>query len=76
VATAVLPHHLVDTDQWPIADRAEWRAYVAAQGGFGVPALYYAERIDRSGEELTAADLSLVAQAWTSYRSSARRPGR
>jgi hypothetical protein len=75
VATAALPDHLVDTDQWPIANRAEWRAYVDAQGGFGVPALYYAERIDRSGEELTAADLTLVARAWTAYRSVRSRGG-
>jgi hypothetical protein len=68
VVTAALPHHLVDTDQWPIADRAEWRAYVETQYRLGVPALYYVERIDRSGEELTAADLALVARTWTAYR--------
>jgi hypothetical protein len=69
VVAAALPHHLVDTDQWPIADRAQWRAYVAAQGHVGVPALYYATRLDRSGEELTAGDLNLVAQAWQRYRN-------
>jgi hypothetical protein len=68
VVTAALPHHLVDTDQWPIADRAEWRAYVETQYRLGVPALYYVERIDRSGEELTASDLALVARTWTAYR--------
>jgi hypothetical protein len=76
VAGAVLPDHLVDTDQWPIADRAQWRAYVEAQSRIGVPALYYAERIDRSGEQLTASDLALVAQTWTAYRErlGRRRP--
>jgi hypothetical protein len=68
VVSRVLPHHLVDTDQWPIANRAQWRAYVAAQGNLGVPALYYATRIDRSGEDLTPADLDLVADAWRTYR--------
>jgi hypothetical protein len=34
-----------------------------------VPALYYAERIDGSGEELTADDLALVAETWRRYRS-------
>jgi hypothetical protein len=77
VVSAVLPHHLVDTDQWPIANRAEWRAYVAAQGNLGVPVLYYASRIDRSGEELSAADLELVAEAWRIYRiAEARRTHR
>ena len=48
---------------------AQWRAYVAAQGRLGVPALYYVEWIDRSGEELTAADLALVADSWRAYRT-------
>jgi len=73
VVTAVLPHHLIDTDQWPIADLAHWRAYVQTQGRLGVPALYYATRIDRSGEELTAADLELVADAWRAYRTRLNR---
>ncbi|MBX6354320.1 MAG: hypothetical protein IRZ05_00525 [Micromonosporaceae bacterium] len=70
VVAAALPHHPVDTDQWPIADRAQWRAYVLAQARLGVPALYYADRIDRSGEELTGDDLALVARAWREYRAS------
>ncbi|GAA4424539.1 hypothetical protein GCM10023169_21290 [Georgenia halophila] len=70
VARAALPHHLVDTDQWPMPDRAQWRAYVAEQAGLGVPALYYAEAIDRSGEPLDGTDLALVAQSWARYRSA------
>jgi hypothetical protein len=73
VAAAALPHHPVDTDQWPIGDRAQWRAYVRAQPRVGVPALYYAERIDRSGETLTDDDLALVARTWRAYRSERAR---
>jgi len=73
VVSQALPGHLVDTDQWPIADLATWRAYVTAQSRLGVPALYYAERLDRSGEELTAADLALVAASWREYRHPLRR---
>jgi hypothetical protein len=69
VVAATLPHHLVDTDQWPIADRSQWRAYVTAQSRLGVPALYYADRIDRSGEQLTDDDLALVARTWRRYRA-------
>jgi hypothetical protein len=69
VVAAVLPHHLIDTDQWPIANLAEWRSYVLTQSRLGVPALYYAERIDRSGEELTDQDLALVAATWREYRA-------
>jgi len=68
VVSAAMPGHPVDTDQWPMPTRAEWRAYVAAQGDLGVPALYYAESIDRSAEPLTADDLAMVADAWRAYR--------
>lgn len=72
IARAALPRHLVDTDQWPMLDRAQWRDYVAAQAEGGVPALYYAERVDRSGEPLTADDLALVAGSWAAYRAGLR----
>jgi hypothetical protein len=69
VAAATLPGHLVDTDQWPMPTRAEWRSYVAAQARLGVPALYYAERVDRTQEPLTEEDLALVARTWARYRA-------
>jgi hypothetical protein len=68
VASTALPDHLIDTDQWPIANLAQWRSYVLTQSRLGVPALYYAERLDRSGEELTDRDLALVASTWQEYR--------
>lgn len=74
IARAALPGHLVDTDQWPMLDRAQWRDYVAAQAEGGVPALYYAERVDRSGEPLTPDDLALVAGSWAAYRAGLRAP--
>lgn len=67
VVTASLPDHLIDTDQWPMANLAEWRAYVQTQSHLGVPALYYVDRIDRSGEELTGQDLALVARTWRGH---------
>jgi hypothetical protein len=72
VVTRALPGLPVDTDQWPIGDRAGWRSYVAAQGTLGAPALYYAERIDGTREELTADDLALVAASWREYRQRQR----
>ncbi|MBO4210211.1 hypothetical protein [Micromonospora echinofusca] len=69
VVGASLPDHLVDTDQWPIADLTQWRPYVVMQSRLGVPALYYAERLDSSGEELTGQDLALVASTWCDYRA-------
>lgn len=69
VVSRVLPEHLVDTDQWPMPDRAQWRSYVEAQPRYGVPALYYLEAIDNSGEALDARDLRLVRDSWAAYRS-------
>jgi hypothetical protein len=68
VARAALPHHLIDTDQWPMPDRESWRAYLAAQNSLGVPALYYVERMDRSDEEINDNDLAAVAEQWATYR--------
>jgi hypothetical protein len=80
VVSHAMPQHLIDTDQWPIGDRASWRAYVEEQPRRGVPSLYYvdhlhrpeyvhfAERIDRVGDELGPDDLALVADTWRRYR--------
>lgn len=67
VVAAALPGHLVDTDQWPMPDREQWRAYSAVQPLLGVPALYYVEGIDASGEPLTRDDLAEVARSWARY---------
>ncbi|WP_113701572.1 hypothetical protein [Nonomuraea lactucae] len=64
VAAHAMPGHLVDTDQWPMRTRADWLAYARVQPELGVPALYYAESIDGSGEEITGEDLRLVARWW------------
>ncbi len=69
VVRASLPHHLIDTDQWPMPDRASWRAYVEAQHVLGVPSLYYVEGLDRSPESLDRDDLALVAATWGDYRA-------
>ncbi|MBN8881705.1 MAG: hypothetical protein J0H73_05255 [Salana multivorans] len=67
VARAAHPGRLVDTDQWPMPSRAEWRSYVEEQWRLGVPALYYVEAMDRSDELLDDADLALVADTWRRY---------
>ena len=68
-ARAALPGHLIDTDQWPMPSRAQWQAYTAAQCLLGVPALYYVEGIDTSGERLTHAILVAVARTWARYEA-------
>ncbi|HEY6957903.1 MAG TPA: hypothetical protein VI814_03680 [Candidatus Limnocylindria bacterium] len=64
VARAALPEHLIETDNWALPDRATWRAYVSRQRELGVPSLYYATHIDRSGEALDETDYALVRRAW------------
>jgi hypothetical protein len=72
VVTRTLPDHLVDTDQWPMPDRREWLDYAVLQPELGVPALYYLESIDRSGERVEAADLDVVRRTWAAYRGGSR----
>jgi hypothetical protein len=72
VVTRTLPDHLVDTDQWPMPNRREWLDYTALQPDLGVPALYYLESIDRSGERVEAADLAVIRRTWDAYRRRSR----
>jgi hypothetical protein len=73
IVSRVLPHHPIDTDQWPMPNRLEWLRYAEAQITRGVPALYYVESIDRSGERIEPADLARVAATWRRYREAAAR---
>lgn len=70
IATRVLPNHVIDTDQWPMPSRSEWLAYAQIQGSLGVPALYYVEAIDRSGERILPEDLAVIARTWRRYREA------
>ena len=74
VAAAALPGTPIDTDQWPMPDRSEWLSYSRVQPELGVPALYYAESIDNTGEPITAADLAEIAESWAKYRAEAGIP--
>ncbi|MGP4097469.1 hypothetical protein [Nonomuraea sp. KM90] len=64
VAAHAMPGHLIDTDQWPMPSRADWLAYAREQPSLGVPALYYVESIDNSGEPISGDDLRQVAEWW------------
>jgi hypothetical protein len=73
VAAAACPETLIDTDNWPLPDRAAWREYLAVQPELGVPALYYATHVDSTGEPLTADDYAAIRAAWKAT-PVARRP--
>ena len=68
VVRAADPDHLIDTDDWCMPDLQTWREYAEAKPDFGVPSLYYADRLDLSGESLTDADFELVRRTWAAYR--------
>lgn len=71
VARVACPEALIDTDNWPCPDRAQWAEYVAAQPEMGVPVLYYATGVDLSGEPLRSEDYTLLRDCWQSYRGRA-----
>lgn len=64
VARIALPGMPVDTDNWPMPDLKAWREYLAVQPELGVPALYYASHLDRSGEALSESDYAALRQVW------------
>jgi hypothetical protein len=68
VARASCPELLIDTDDWSIPDLAEWRAYLAEKPLLGVPALYYAESLDSSGELFAPADYEALRTTWAEWR--------
>lgn len=70
IVDATLPGHPIDTDQWPMPDRASWAAYVQEQPSLGIPALYYVDAIDGTGEPIEDADLDRVAESWNRYASA------
>jgi hypothetical protein len=69
IAAIACPDAIVDTDNWPITNKAVWREYISLQPQLGVPSLYYATHIDSTGEPLQAEDYALVRQIWATYRA-------
>lgn len=69
VAAAVAPHLLIDTDDWCMPSKAEWRSYLSIKPDLGVPALYYATGIDHSNEAFDADDYAAIRQAWARWEA-------
>lgn len=68
IATIACPGAVIDTDNWPVTDRATWRAYLPLQAQLGVPSLYYASHVDATGEPLLAEDYELIRSVWQGFR--------
>ena len=69
VARLACPRALIDTDNWPMPNRAAWRDYVQVQPDLGIPSLYFATHVDATGEPLEAEDYALVRAAWARHRA-------
>jgi len=68
VAAIACPNIIIDTDDWPMPNKAAWRAYTRLQPELGVPSLYYVTHIDSTGEALDVEDYQLIRDAWAQYR--------
>jgi hypothetical protein len=68
IAAIACPNAVIDTDNWPITNKAVWREYVRLQPSLGVPSLYYASHIDTTREPLDEEDYALIRSAWKEYQ--------
>jgi hypothetical protein len=64
IARAACPELLIDTDDWAVPNKHEWRAYLDAKPELGVPSLYYATELDVSSEQLDDDDYEALRVAW------------
>jgi hypothetical protein len=69
VVRAACPELLIDTDDWRMPNLEEWRQYLAVKPELGVPALYYADAVDATGEVFEAADYAALRQTWSDWRA-------
>ena len=76
VARVACPGHLIDTDDWCAPDLASWREYAEVKPELGVPALYYVDGLDLSGERFEDEDYGLVRRTWAAYRARHGLPAR
>lgn len=68
IASLACPGAIIDTDNWPIKDKASWQMYLQIQPTLGVPSLYYATHIDATREPLTDQDYALIRSVWAEHR--------
>jgi hypothetical protein len=67
VVRAALPELPIDTDDWRIPDRRQWREFLEVKPEIGVPSLYYATHLDATGEALTDDDYAALRRVWSKW---------
>jgi hypothetical protein len=60
VVRAALPELPIDSDDWRVPNKREWREFLAVKPEIGVPSLYYASHLDATGEELDEEDYAAL----------------
>jgi hypothetical protein len=70
IARAACPELLIETDDWAIPSRDEWRGFLAVKAELGIPSLYFVDRLDPSGEPLRAEDDEAIREVWATWRAS------
>ena len=68
VAAIACPEALIDSDNWPMRDKSRWRDYLELRPPLGIPALYFVDHIDTTGEALDEDDYALLREVWAGYR--------
>jgi len=58
----------IDTDDWRVPNKREWRAFLERKPAIGVPSLYYATHIDSTGEELDEDDYAALRNVWSAWK--------
>jgi hypothetical protein len=64
VVRAACPELPIDTDDWRVPDKHQWREFLAVKKQIGVPSLYYASHIDSTGEPLDDEDYAALKEGW------------
>jgi hypothetical protein len=64
VVRAACPELPIDTDDWRVPNKREWRQYLDVKRSIGVPSLYYATNIDSTGEELDEDDYAALRKVF------------
>ncbi len=64
VVRAALPELPIDTDDWRIPDKRQWREFLEVKPEIGVPSLYYATHLDATGEALDDDDYAALRRVW------------
>ena len=65
VVRAACPELPIDSDDWRVPNKREWREFLAVKREIGVPSLYYASHIDATGEELDDDDYAALREVFS-----------